>query len=165
MPAYFSTSYSILLHCIGTLSVVVEAKEEFKKLMAQVHQRPLIFTDPLQLRWMSIEKLRDPQFRHIEEKARCTIYMLESSFKHLPGNPPPTNPGAGVKLLVFADSDANLSTAERMLASILNDALHAQSFQADDSQLLAEKVWTKRVPMSYVRTHSYEYEYVHGELK
>ena len=61
-------------------------------------------------------------------------------FVLLSGNPPPANAGAGVKLLVFSDSDANLNTAERMLTSILNDAIHTFTFQADDSQYLGEKV-------------------------
>ena len=65
----------------------------------------------------------------------------DDEFVHVPAaGRSPGEASAGVKLLVFSDSDANLSTAERMLADIINDALHAQSFQADDSQLLAEKV-------------------------
>ena len=142
--------YAMLLRCVGTPIAVDEAKDEFKKLMTLVRQRSLTYTDPLHMRWMSTEKLREPQFRHVEEKAKCTIYLLESSLKHLPANPSPTNPGAGVKLLVFSDSEANLSTAERMLASKLKEAIHVHTFQADDSQLLAEKVWTKRVPMPYL---------------
>ena len=63
---------------------------------------------------------------------------------------PPGEASASVKLLVFSDSDADLSTAERMLNSIINDALCAHTFQADDSQLLAEKVRTKRVPTPYL---------------
>ena len=70
-----------------------EAKDEFKKLMEQVHQRPLTFTDPLHMRWMSIEKLRDPQFRHVEERAKCTIHLLESSLKQYnASHSPPERP-------------------------------------------------------------------------
>ena len=80
----------MLLRCVGTPSAVDEAKEQFRKLMTLVHQRSLTYTDPLHMRWMSTEKLREPQFRHVEEKAKCTIHLLESSLKHHNASPSPT---------------------------------------------------------------------------
>ena len=154
MRDYLLSSYAMLLRCVGTPSAVEEAKEEFKKLMTLVRQRSLTYTDPLHMRWMSNEKLRDPQFSHVQEKAKCTIHLLESSLKHLPGNPPPTNAGAGVKLLVFSDSDANLNTAERMLTGVLNDEIHTHTFQADDSQLLGEKLVCAPVPRNRKHTRT-----------
>lgn len=49
-----------------------EAKEEFKKLMTLVFHRVLTYTDPLHMRWMNNENLRGPQFKYVEEKAKCT---------------------------------------------------------------------------------------------
>jgi hypothetical protein len=74
-----------------------------------------------------------------------------------PAGRPPAEASANVKLLVFSDSDSNLSKAERMLVGIINDALYAHTFQADDSTLLAEKVCTNTeiqytaIHMSYTR--------------
>ena len=82
-----------MLHCVGTPSAVDEAKDEFKKLMTLVRQRSLTYTDPLHMRWMSTEKLREPQFRHVEAKAKCMIHLLESSLKyHNPSPSPPERP-------------------------------------------------------------------------
>ena len=132
-PAYSPYSSSIVLHFVGTSSAVEEASEKFKKLMSQIFQQSLTYSDPLHVRWMSTEKLRDPNFRNVEEKARCTIYLQESSRKHC-------STSAEVKLLIFSDSVANLDTAEKMLTSVLNDAIKSHRVPEFYSRWLREKV-------------------------
>lgn len=132
-PAYPPYSSSIVLHFVGTSSAVEEASEKFKKLMSQTFQQSLTDTDPLHVRWMSTEKLRDPNFKNVEEKARCTIYLLESSRKHCSSI-------AEVKLLILSNLVANLNTAEKILTSVLNDAIQSHRVPEFYSRWLRGKV-------------------------